>query len=86
MVGAAWSPSYVLYTQDFAWKVSGDITRVSMFYGQKEGCVKGIKTQYGPDPANAHRLGLEVDQLLESTLHLQPGERFVAAEYKPTQR
>jgi hypothetical protein len=68
--------------QDYNWKVSGDISKINMFYGMTEGCLKGIKAQYGPDPANAQRLGVETKALLTRSIQLKEGERIVRAEYK----
>lgn len=82
MFGAAWADTFVLYTQDYNWKVSGDITKVNLYYGEAERCVKGIKTQYGADPANAQRLGVETKALLVRSMQLKPGERIIRAEYK----
>ncbi len=86
MFGAKWAESFVLYTQDYNWKVSGDITKVNLFYGESEGCVKGIKAQYGADPANAQRLGVESKNLQARSLQLKEGERIVRAEYKASNK
>jgi hypothetical protein len=86
MFGAKWADTFVLYTQDYNWKASGDITKVTLFFGETEGCVKGIKAQYGADPANAQRLGIEPSSLLTHSLQLKEGERVVRAEYKANGR
>lgn len=86
MFGAKWEEKFVLYTQDYNWKVSGDITKVNLFFGESEGCVKGIKAQYGGDPANAQRLGVESKNLLARSMQLKAGERIVRAEYKASSR
>lgn len=82
MFGATWTDTFVLYTQDYNWKTSGDISKVNMYYGEAEGCVKGVKAQYGADPANSQRLGLETKNLQTRSIQLKAGERIVRAEYK----
>jgi hypothetical protein len=82
MFGALWADNFVLYTHDYNWKMSGDITKVNLYYGESEGCVKGIKAQYGADPANAQRLGVETKTLLLRSMQLRAGERIIRAEYK----
>lgn len=72
--------------QDYNWKVSGDISKVNMFYGMTEGCLKGVKAQYGPDPANAQRLGVETKALLTRSIQLKEGEHIVRAEYKASSK
>jgi len=86
MFGAQWTDTFVLYTQDYHWKVSGDISKVNLYFGEAEGCVKGIKAQYGADPANAQRLGVEAKALTSRSIQLKAGERIVRAEYKASSR
>jgi hypothetical protein len=84
--GAAPSPTYVQSSHDVSWKTDGDITRLSLFYGKKDGCIKGVKATYGADAANTHRLGIKSQDLQEHSLRLQPGERFVNADYATSSR
>jgi hypothetical protein len=80
-VGAAASPAFVEYSHEQQWQDLGDITELSLLYGVKEGCVKGVRALYGADPANAHHIGLLSESLQQQSLQLAPGERVVAAEY-----
>lgn len=86
MFGAKWAENFVLYTQDYNWKTSGDITKVNLYFGESEGCLKGVKAQYGADPANAQRLGVEAKSLLTRSMQLKGGERVVRAEYKASSK
>lgn len=86
MFGAKWAENFVLYTQDYHWKVSGDVTKINLYYGEAEGCVKGIKAQYGADPANAQRLGVETKTLTGRSMQLKEGEHVVRAEYKASSK
>ena len=86
MFGSPWAPSNPYYLHESAWRNSGNISNLALFYDATIGCVGGIKATYGWDDDNARRLGVEAEPggfpLSSRSLQLASGEYFNSAQFK----
>lgn len=70
--------------------ITGDITKVNLYYDTVEGCVRGVKPTYGSNATDARRVGTEATAAgtahATADIKLASGEFIVKGEYKYTSR